>query len=306
MSVINQFFQQYRWVYLFSVISLFCNIPNLLAGESNTLKHASQIGEYKQTNTLLSDSSNIRINKQADLLTDFMNNLVLVQIDDNRLIKLSADGIVLSEIGGFGFGTGQFNKPISAATSDGGLNFIVLDSENRRIVRLSSSLNWIDQYPVDLQSGDETIGELTGFTANSTGDIYISDPRNSRILKLDQFGEFQSELLAKGEFLSPGNLAVDGRDYLYVCDKSRGEVAVFDDLGNYISTFAGDVLKSPDVITADDSYIYIGDQTLNSVFIFDLKYKVIGIITGTTSSKKDEHFPTAIVASPTGHLWIAD
>jgi len=147
---------------------------------------------------------------------------------------------------------------------------------------------------------------LTGLSVNSLGEIYVSDPRNSRVLKLDQFGAFQFELTGKGEFLSPGWIAVDNQDFLYVCDFNRNDIAVFDDLGNSVTRFGAGIINSPDIVKTDDQYIYIGDRTAGVVYIFDSEYEHIGTIENPRPSKKNGYFPTAITHSPNGRLWIAD
>lgn len=218
------------------------------------------------------------------LIAGFSSQIYLLDRDGNRVLKLSSEGTVVAEIGGFGFGIGQFNNPIAMVSPDGGLNLYILDSENKRIVHLNSDLKWIDQIQINQIINDRTVGQLTGMAINSSQDLYISDPQNYRVIKLDPEGRFLSELTAQGRIMIPGCLAIDNADQLYVCDQRTNSIVIFDELERVIRNLESDILNSIDRIIVSDQFIIIYDYNQNLSFVFNKTYKYLGLLSDTINT----------------------
>lgn len=77
-----------------------------------------------------------------------------------------------------------------------------------------------------------------------SGNVYVFDDGNSRIVKLDKNGQFLKEFGFSGtgaSHVSPGGLndvlAVDGAENLYVADTVRSKVQIFNPNGEFVSSF---------------------------------------------------------------------
>jgi sugar lactone lactonase YvrE len=248
----------------------------------------------------------LSISGPIELLCDFEGNLFLLSRDDNKVLKFSPEGELLAEIGGYGFGVRQFNHPNALASPDGGLNLFVLDSENRRIVRLSNSLKWIDQFPIGPDQSGRIIEEPSGLAVNSPGEIFISDPHNQRIVKFDEGGKYLGELTGKGIPVLPGMLAMDARDYLYACGIDGDVVLVFDDMGNLERRITPDSVMSMDRIMVAESYIYILDFESQRVYIYTMNFRLTARLLLFDQVSGEKTGPVAMALGPSHWLWIAD
>jgi hypothetical protein len=225
--------------------------------------------------------------------------------DQNSILKLSEKGVITEHIGGFGFGVREFNAPVAMASSDGGLNLYILDSENRRVVRLTNSLKWIDQFEIGDEPGGKAIGELTGIAINSQKEVFISDPRNLRIIKFTKDGRFLEEIEGRSKFIEPGEIVIDDEDYLYIANRNGKNLFLFDDLGNYIKRYSPDTDDSITAIAVDRSYFYYLDSRSNSVKVFSKKlaylFEIVPQMNGDT-----EIVPAEIASGRRGRIWLLD
>ncbi len=86
----------------------------------------------------------------------------------------------------------------------------------------------------------------TGVAIASNGDVFISQghgekQNNSRILKFTKEGKFIKAFSVwgsgRGQLRSPHAITIDGRDRLYVADRSNNRVVVFDKDGKFIAAW---------------------------------------------------------------------
>ena len=83
-----------------------------------------------------------------------------------------------------------------------------------------------------------------------------------------------SGLAQPGMFLNPQQLAVDSENNIYVTDHGNARIQIFDDQGNYISSWGsyGDgpgEFSQPSGIAVGHDYIFVVDNKLNTVQKFD-------------------------------------
>ena len=83
-----------------------------------------------------------------------------------------------------------------------------------------------------------------------------------------------SGLAQPGMFLNPQQLAVDSENNIYVTDHGNARIQIFDDQGNYISSWGsyGDgpgEFSQPSGIAVGHGYIFVIDNKLNTVQKFD-------------------------------------
>ncbi len=262
---------------------------------------------YVTKDSFSADISGIAIPDELDLYCDFTGNLFMSLAGNNVIVKISPKGKLLAKIGGFGFGTRQFNYPRWLASPDGGLNIYVLDRENRRVVRLNNSLEWIDQFDIGSNPGGKTPGILTGFGINSLREKFISDPQNSRIIHYDREGRYLGDITGQKTFLDPGAISVDERDYLYVLSRDGKSIYIFDNLGNLEKRYAPESGDSIISLRAGKDKIYYIDALNNRIAIADKSLQVVDY--AGLSKNVDTASPLYIALSPSpssSRIWVID
>ncbi len=196
---------------------------------------------------------------------DPAGNLYIADAGNSRIQLFDRHGRYIRHIGGFGFGTGQFNRPQGLAAT--GLDVFVADTQNRRIQRLDRRLNFLGALPGELDVQDDPLdafGFPCGIAVSSIGDIYITDVENEEVVKMNtsgtvevRFGGFNG---GRGRLREPGGIAIGRSGLIYVADAGNDRVVVFDAFGGFLRTIGGDTLRTPRGITMDrQGRIYLAD-----------------------------------------------
>lgn len=141
-----------------------------------------------------------------------------------------------------------------------------------------------------LMHKDITLGEPfnkpTDVDYDSQGNIYVSDGYgNCAIHKFSPDGKllktwggsgyehFFDNVDVPGKFLVPHSICVDAKDHVWLCDREKDAVHVFDNEGNLLFYAKGD-LGQPSGIDADGQYIYVGGRA-GYLTIFDTDFNIV-------------------------------
>ena len=140
-----------------------------------------------------------------DVAVDRQGNLFVVDCKHERVQKFDRDGQFLTMWGHAGTGDGEFG-------------FISYDH---------------------LPTGMVYTQCLGVIAVDGQGNVYVAEPMNVRIQKLDSNGSFlptwDGEGRGDGQFIAPIDVAVDGQDDVYVLDMYRDDVQKFDSEGHFLS-----------------------------------------------------------------------
>jgi DNA-binding beta-propeller fold protein YncE len=119
-----------------------------------------------------------------------------------------------------------------------------------------------------------------GIAVTAGGDLFLSDPDNHRVLKLDGNGRLLSVLGSGGRgsgeygFNTPGSLLLDGAGNLYVVDILNSTVKKYNPTGRFLLSIgqAGDAegaFSRPKAVAVDgEGNIYVTDSLLTAVEVF--------------------------------------
>jgi DNA-binding beta-propeller fold protein YncE len=116
-----------------------------------------------------------------------------------------------------------------------------------------------------------------GICANSSGDVYIADTGNHRVVrlfnpgsKLNYVASLGSKGINEGQFISPEQVALDNRGNIYVTDTGNNRVQVFDKNNKYKFSFSDEGnLKRPTGIAVTDSIQRHQGRVDNFIIIID-------------------------------------
>jgi sugar lactone lactonase YvrE len=179
--------------------------------------------------------------------------------------------------GSQGSGVGNFYGAYGIALDSAG-RIYVADTYNCRIVRIDDMLgtNWTEYDSAGgCGSGTGQVYEPTGIAVDSTGHIYVTDPYNAQLIRMDDltganwtvFNSIGGDI---GQLSTFTNVTVDPAGHIYIADTGNRRIVRMDDMaatnftalsqspqiGSYIYSFA-----SPVAVTVDSTgEIYVADN----------------------------------------------
>jgi len=214
-------------------------------------------------------------------------------------------------------------------------NLLVIDGENGRIQRFDrrggSLGSWGSpdqgdgQFHFACLVGHCAPDSLGGTAVDGEGHVYVVDPYNSRVQKLDSDGSFLTKWgeygSGDGQFPQPLGVAVDGQGHVYVTDAARGDIQKFDGEGRFLTKWtvmpsistealawvAPAVDESGNVyVPSDDIGTYAANDAAGEVLKFDSEGKLL--MTFGKSGRGDGEFltPTAVAVDRQGNVYVAD
>jgi hypothetical protein len=158
-------------------------------------------------------------------------DIYLLESKGHEIYHLDNQGKVLARNGGYGWGEGQFDTPLDISLFSG-LDLIVADYNNHRIVRFDRKLNYITSYPdpnsrYELSFPRSVI--LTGY-----GEIFILEDEDDEIVRLNVsrqditvFGGLEYDKYA---LYAPLTIRMTDKGQISVLEES-GRILLFDRYG---------------------------------------------------------------------------
>lgn len=229
----------------------------------NTLFCFSQSHEIRLINidSLLHNPIAFSIDKEE--------NIYLLSSQENALIKIDRQGKVLKRIGGLGWGTLNFDKPIAVDISDG-LNVFVSDFYNNRIQRFNKNLEYINTLsPTAEENTAHQFRYPTQIGVDRFSNLFVYDSENGRFLKYNSnnkveriFGGYES---GEARLFNPIKLVIDKKNNLYILDNNK--INIYDNWGTFLKEIKNVSSYRINTFTVDDEIIYI--TNLNELIKID-------------------------------------
>src|SRR5579859_5139975 len=220
------------------------------------------------------------------LALDAQDNLYVMDVSKNRIVKFDRDGKLLTTWGSSGTGDGQFEfrhppgRAGGIAVDANGIIDVMDDSG--RMQQFTSSGRFLGAWPS--RGTGSAPGQFSwpgSLAIAHNGTVYIGDggPDAGRIQVFAPDGSLRgvwgSPGSGPGEFYSPQPLAVDRAGKIYVADTDNDRVVVLDAQGRVVRTWGGVGFGSGQIIyplglaldAAGD--VYVSDEYQNRVVKFD-------------------------------------
>jgi len=168
--------------------------------------------------------------------------------------------------GGYGIEKEAFDTPTDVSASDG-INIYVTDRGNQRITQFDRRLNFISALPELPISNTESSSEsassfqLSGdiwrpisLSVSMQGELFILEETSRQIIKINPFNfpktaserksllRFGGFNAGRGSLIEPHQVAASKSGMVFISDKGRSSVVVYDQFGNFITTIGDEKL----------------------------------------------------------------
>lgn len=163
-----------------------------------------------------------------------------------------------------------------AVAADGSL--YVADTANHRIWHVNRQGavlgSWGEQ-----GTGPAQFQEPWGLALDDQGNVYVADTWNHRVQKFDAQGNFLLDWGAVGQFapgdpngagvfFGPRGIAIGPEGHVYVTDTGNKRVQVFDDQGNFLWEFGGQLNEPVGIAISAAGEVFVADTWNRRVQVF--------------------------------------
>ena len=288
-------FKGFHICFLFLVLCLSCALPEseVAPPESSPVTEKGQIGillsnrerksppivgiSYVKTLGRTGQGAG-EFQMPLGLAIDESDRIYIADAGNNRVQVIDATGNYITEFGGRGWQTGEFDHPSDIALSfqRSYRHLYVADTRNNRV----QYCNFVDQifYPLSQSIEGTLLDQPEGIGIGRNGEVYVVDTSNHRWIEFNVSGV---PVVARGSFGSgteqlwnPTDLAVDTHGNVYVVDTGNHLIKKYDFSGNPISAWGGEgdrlgQLREPKCIALDDwNYLYVTDSGNRRIQVF--------------------------------------
>ncbi len=286
-----------------------------------SLSPASGIAETPEGDLVVVDDFNHRVqiyDSQHNLKTTFGNkgkqegqflypkgvavdregNIYVADSWNHRIQKFNRQGQFQFTFGKYGEEKGQLNEPYDIAIDEAKSLLIIVERSNHRVQFFrndGSSLGWLGSRGSIIEHQLATIYETpleifsrptlefpSSIAQDSSGNYYITDSSNHRVLKFDS--EWRNILTigekgqGEGQFLYPMSIVCCPSGLLYIADQNNDRIQVFTRQGHWVRSFKyGEKetpLKMPSNLLVDSNgYLIVGLTFNTTLFKFQISSK---------------------------------
>ena len=177
----------------------------------------------------------------SGIASDAAGNVYIADTGNNRVLKYSNIGALLTSWGTPGSANGQFNQPWGIAVDAS--NVYVGDSGNNRVQKFTQAGAFVAVW---------TVAGAHGVALDGLGNLFVAG--TSAIGKYTLAGGFVtawgSAGAGNGQFNAPFGVAADAAGNVYVADTNNGRVQKFTSAGTYVAQWGG--LTTPDGVCVDN------------------------------------------------------
>jgi hypothetical protein len=230
--------------------------------------------------------------KMTDIELDEEGNIYLLETGKHRLHKWFSQGgydSVMS-IGGKGVGGEGLNKPSQISVTNRQALYC-LDLLNRRLLVFNTNLKIVKEVNFLTLEQNNRLGDQgyqiwpIGFEVAPTGDLFLLNQEDNKILKVDVFGRLQTSFggldYGEGSLPEPVQIHMNEQNLLFVTDTNAQEVKVFDLFGIYKYTIRGKPeMRFKGIAVMGNNLLFYNDIDIIILNILNNRERKIEVQTG--------------------------
>jgi len=267
--------------------------PVLTLGQNGQLSHPAAVAVNSKGEIVVVDRGNNRVqiySKDGKILRKFgsagkgkgqfsdpygldldgNDNIYVADFSNNRVQIFSPTGIHMNTIGDGPArqDDGQFLRPIEVCVNRRNGEILVADYDNHRVQIFNSNGQFLRKFG----SSGNLAGQLMnpkGLGVNSKGEIVVGEFGNNRLQIFDSNGN-HVRFIGSGQLVNPGHLCLDDSDNIYVCERSKHVVKVFEGkTGQQVHFFGGtNSLFAPEDVAIDPltRVVYVVNEKAHNVY----------------------------------------
>lgn len=189
----------------------------------------------------------------------------------NRVMCCDSSGVLLNEIGGFGWDLAQFDRPLDIWAKNA-LDVYVADYNNSRIQRFDRNLNFVTAIIGEaLEPQNNQFAFPVALALADFGDLFIIEQELNRVIQFDEtgqvkltFGDFDE---GEGRLVEPVAMCISDENEIYIVDRQRKSILKFDYYGNILQAIEIQSLLKPQAISYIQNHLALLDAQNNLLFI---------------------------------------
>ncbi len=164
-------------------------------------------------------------------------------------------------------------------------------------------------------SGPGQMLEPKGIAVDPSGNFWVVDRGNHRVMEYDRNGnylmQFGSSGTGNGKFTDPRGIAIAPNGTIWITDEGNNNVQAFSSSGQYLRTITNASFEDPyGVAVGPGGVVWVSDITSDKLFEFNENATFIR--TATTKDNKQHSVPaemksaTGLATDPAGDIWLVD
>ena len=182
----------------------------------------------------------------------------VVAFGSDEVVELDINGAARRALRG---GLNRLQSPFDVVEVDGQL--FVSEYGANRIARLADDGTVVDTFGERGRGPSQLLGPQY-LAADNDGFIYVTDWGNRQVVKFHSTGRhvlsFGAAAAGGGGLQGPSGIVVIGEE-VFVADRSRPSLEVFDRSGNHLRTLQHPLLRAPEGLVARETTLLVADTT---------------------------------------------
>jgi DNA-binding beta-propeller fold protein YncE len=149
------------------------------------------------------------------------------------------------------------------------------------------------------------------FSFYEDGRLVYSDSGSSKVCVLDEAGallvSFGGEGDGPGQFRQPSAIEIDRLGRIYVCDRVRGDIQVFDEKGAYRGTLARGLSEPVSMVLWESAKLFVVDRETSIIHVYNVATMKEEATFGGKGTIPGRYIrPNSICIDALGSLLVAD
>jgi DNA-binding beta-propeller fold protein YncE len=206
----------------------------------------------------------------------------------------------------------------ASVAAGSGFGFYVTDDSSNALNHYDAGGNLVSSISsVSLDGTATALGEPSGVVVDPSGNVWVADADNDRVLEFDSNGVFLTQLGTSadaGALNWPNDLAVGPSNRLYVADTGNNRIAVYDrssgaflfSWGTFGFGSGDDNLATPLGLCVSGNQVLVADTGNARVQIYDLDGHFQQTLGGRGIGEGSFSAPVGVAVDAQDRIWVAD